>query len=94
MEHEAAVEAKAVFDGVTAEQPKAPAEKPPFLHALAMREYLGSGPVDILWWMDTLAMLADGMTNGSVEGEALIRVLAEGIWRVIGQEPVCKRLRA
>jgi len=40
VQHDAAVDAKAVFDGVTAEQPKTPAEKPLFLHALAMREYL------------------------------------------------------
>ena len=36
--HDAAVDAKAVFDGVKAEQPNTPAEKPLFLHALAMRE--------------------------------------------------------
>ena len=60
VEHDAPVDAKAVFDGVTAEQPKTPAEKPLFLHALAMREYMESGHVDRLWWLDTLAMLADG----------------------------------
>ena len=94
VQHEAVVDAKAVYDGVTAEQPKTPAEKPLFLHALAMREYLESGHVDLLWWLDTLAMLADGMTKGSVEREALIKVCAEGIWRIIGQAPVCKQLRA
>ena len=70
-----------------------PAEKPLFLHALAMREYLESGHVDVLWWLDTLAMLADGMTKGSVEREALIRVCAEGIWKIVGQTPVSKQLR-
>ena len=94
VQHEAVVDAKAVYDGVTAEQPKTPAEKPLFLHALAMREYLESGHVDLLWWLDTLAMLADGMTKGSVEREALIKVCADGIWKIIGQAPVCKQLRA
>ena len=94
VEHEAAVDASAVFDGATAEQPNTPAEKPLFLHALAMREYLESRHVDVLWWLDTLAMLADGMTKGSVEREALIRVCAEGVWRILGQQPVWKRLRA
>ena len=93
VQHDAAVDAKAVFDGVTAEQPKTPAEKPLFLHALAMREYLESGHVDVLWWLDTLAMLADGMTKGSVEREALIRVCAEGIWKIVDQTPVSKQLR-
>ena len=41
-----------------------------------------------------MAMPADGMTKGSVEREALIRVCAEGVWRILGQQPVCKRLRA
>ena len=67
MPHEAAVDAKAAFDGVTAEQPNTPVEKPLLLHALAMREYLESGHVDVIRWLDTLAMLADGMTKGSVE---------------------------
>ena len=92
--HDAVVDAKAVFDGVTAEQPKTPAEKPLFLHALAMREYMESGHVDRLWWLDTLAMLADGMTKGAVEREALIAVCESGIWKIIGLQPVCKQLRS
>ena len=55
-EHDACVD-------VTAECPKTPADKPLFIHALAMREYLEVGWVDRLWWFDTLAMLADGMTT-------------------------------
>mgnify|MGYP003328543848 CR=1 FL=1 len=91
--HDAAVDAKAVFDGVTAEQPKTPAEKPLFLHALAMREYLESGHVDRLWWFDTLAMLADGMTKGSIDREALIAVCEKGPWTIVGDAPIFKRLR-
>ena len=69
VQYDAAVDARAVFDGVTAEQANTPAEKPIFSHALAMREYLESGHVDLLWWFDTLAMLADRMTKGSVKGK-------------------------
>ena len=94
IEHDAAVDAKAVFDGITAEMPKTPAEKPLFLHALAMREYLGSGHVDRLWWFDTLAMLADGMTKGSVEREALIAVCQLGVWKIVGLQPIFKQLRS
>ena len=60
--HDACVDAKAVFDGITAQCPRTLADKPLFLHVLAMREYLEAGWVDRLWWIDTLAMLADGMT--------------------------------
>ena len=58
-----------------------------------MREYLESGHVDLVWWLDTLAMLADGMTKGSVDREALIRVCLDGIWKVVGQQPLSKQLR-
>ena len=58
-----------------------------------MREYLECGWVDRLWWLDTLAMLADGMTKGSIEREALISVCEKGTWKVIGQCPIFKRLR-
>ena len=94
IQHDAAVDAKAVFDGVPAEQPKTPAEKPLFLHALAMREYLESGHVDRLWWLDTLAILPDGMTKGSVEREALIAVCQLGIWKILGLQPIFKQLRS
>ena len=58
-----------------------------------MREYLEAGWVDRLWWIDTLAMLADGMTKGSIDREALIKVCQKGLWVVLGAAPQCKRLR-
>ena len=70
-----------------------PADKPFFLHALALRKYLEAGWVDCLWWLDALAMLADGMTKGSVDREALVAVCQQGIWWAIRQAPQCKSLR-
>ena len=64
-----------------------------FLHALAMREYLEAGWVGRLWWIDTLAMLADGMTKGSIDREAIIMVCQKGLWKILGAAPQCKRLR-
>ena len=93
IEHDACVDAKAVYDGITADCPKSPADKPLFLHALAMREYLEAGWVDRLWWLDTLAMLADGMTKGSIDREAIIMVCQKGLWNILGAAPQCKRLR-
>ena len=90
VEHDAAVDAKSVFDGITAEQSKIPAEKSLFLHAQAMRVFLESGHVNRLWWFDTLAMLMDGMTKGSVDREALIKVCEQGVLHVVGLQPVCK----
>ena len=38
IQHDAGIDAKAVYDGITATQPRTLADKPLFLHALAMRE--------------------------------------------------------
>ena len=93
IEHDACVDAKAVFDGITAQRARTPADKPLFLHALAMREYLEAGCVNRLWWIDAQAMLADGMTKGSIDCEALITVCQQGLWKVTGAARQCTRLR-
>ena len=46
-----------------------------------------------MWWIDTLAMLADGMTKGSIDREALITGCQQGLWKVLDAAPQCKRLR-
>ena len=58
-----------------------------------MREYLEAGWVDRLWWLDNLSMLADGMTKGSIDREALILVCQQGLWIIVGAAPQCKILR-
>ena len=93
VEHDAGIDARAVFDGVTADQPRTPAEKPLFLHSLAVREHLEAGHLSRLWWFDTRAMLADGLTKGAVDREALVKVCEQGAWQIFGDAPVFKELR-
>ena len=93
IEHDAGIDACAVFDGVTAAQPRTPAEKPLFLHALAVREHLEAGHLSRLWWFDTRAMLADGLTKGAVDREALVKVCEQGLWIIEGDVPIHKQLR-
>ena len=93
IEHDAGIDARAVFDGVTATQPRTPAEKPLFLHSLAVREHLEAGHLSRLWWFDTRAMLADGLTKGSVDREALVAVCERGVWLIEGDTPVSKELK-
>ena len=93
IEHDAGIDARAVFDGVTATQPRTPAEKPLFLHSLAVREHLEAGHLSRLWWFDTRAMLADGLTKGSVDREALVAVCERGLWLIEGDTPVSKELK-
>ena len=85
---DAVLDARGVFDSVTADPIKPPSDRHLQLHAQALREYLDDGSVDRLYWFDTRAMLADGMTKGSVDREALIRVGERGEWHIEGDQPV------
>ena len=58
-----------------------------------MREHLEAGHLSRLWWFDTRAMLPDGLTKGSVDREALVSVCEQGVWRIVGDTPVSKRLK-
>ena len=40
-----------------------------------------------------MAMLADGMTKGSVDREALVTVCQQGVWRIVGQAPLHKSVK-
>ena len=83
------IDAKAVLDSVTAEHVKAPADSHLLLHALAVREFLDSKRLRRLYWLDTVDMLADGLTKGAVDRAALIRASGEGTWQLVGDVPVC-----
>ena len=82
------IDAKVVFDSVTAEHVKTPADRH-LLHALAVREFLDAKRLRRLYWFDTVDMLADGLTKGAVDRTALIQASAEGIWQLTGDVPVC-----
>ena len=56
----------------------------------AMREYMGSGFVDRLYWFDTEDMLPDGMTKSSIDREPIIRVCQPGVWSIKHAAPICK----
>ena len=82
------VDAKAVYDSITARHLKTPDDKHLILHARAMREFLESGHVDRLYWFDTDDMLPDGLTKGSIDREALILCCLQGIWSIRHEQPI------
>ena len=82
------VDAKAVYDSVTARHLKTPDDKHLILHARAMREFLESGHVDRLYWFGTDDMLPDGLTKGSVGREARGDCCLKGIWSISHEEPI------
>ena len=82
------IDARSVFDSVTAEIVKTPYDKHLLLHALAMREHLDAGRLRELIWIDTVDMVSDGLTKGSIDREALIRLSEKGEWELARDEPV------
>ncbi len=90
---DAGVDAKSVFDSLTADVVKTPNDKQLLLHAKAMREFLEDGQVDRLFWFGTEDMLPDGLTKGCVDREPLLKVAAEDEWAIKNDAPVWKTLR-
>ena len=80
VECELFVDARAVFDSVTAKTVKTPADKIFLLHALALRDHLESKQVTKLSWIDTRDMVADALNKGSIDRTALRRFFEQGQW--------------
>ena len=89
-----AVDAKAVFDALNAEVIKTPAERHLLLPLLAAREMMDLHLVDRLLWIDTRAMLADGLTKGVIDRTALVRAGHACRWLLEGAAPVASATRA
>ena len=77
---EGVVDARAVYDSVTADVVKTPDDRHMLLLALKLREWPDRGALRAAWWCDTLDMVSDGMTKGSVDRSAIIRLCRDGIW--------------
>ena len=65
------IDALSVHAAVTATYIKPPAEKGLLAHIQYLRELLDNHVLEVLMWMDTRDMTADGLTKGSVERLAL-----------------------
>ena len=79
IELHACVDAQSVFAGITAEAVRMPAERHTLYHAQWIRQLLDRGILSGLWWIDTRDMIADGLTKGAVEREALLKTM-RGEW--------------
>ena len=88
------IDAQSLFDAVAAQNATTPADRTMMVHLLALRELVRDGVVSTIWWIDTLAMLADGLTKGSVPRQALIAVCSRGVWKITGKEPLSHSLVA
>ena len=70
-----AINARAVFDALTAQDASEPSESSLKLHVLAFRDGLYRGVCSVLWWTDTRDQIADGLTKGGVSRHLLASVM-------------------
>ena len=70
-----------VFAAVTATFVKIPAEKSLLSHVQYLRELLDTKVLEALIWIDTRDMIADGMTKGAVDREAIHQCM-RGVWQL------------
>eukprot|EP00973_Karenia_brevis_P035975 4963798-Karenia_brevis.AAC.1 len=74
------IDAKSVYDAVTATEIKAHPESHLKFHVMKMREWLDRGVLDRITWVDNRGMLADALTKGSATRLDLLRACNEGRW--------------
>ena len=75
------VDAMSVFAAVTATFLKIPAEKSLLSHVQYIWELLDTHVLEARLWIDTRDVIADGLTRGSVDREAIDSVL-RGSWDI------------
>ena len=76
------VDAMSVYAAVTATFIKIPAEKPLLSHILYIRELLDTKVLEAPVWLDTRDIVADGLTKGSVDRDAL-HACMNGFWLLL-----------
>ena len=75
------IDAKSVFDSLTVEYAKTPAEKSVLVQVLWLREILEKRILNYLVWLDTRDMLPDGLTKGAIHRELLHKAM-NGFWHI------------
>ncbi|CAK0801133.1 unnamed protein product, partial [Prorocentrum cordatum] len=90
----AAIDAKAVFDAVSAATIKVTTDKRMFVPTLAVREQIDRLQLAQLSWIDTVDMLADGLTKGELDRTALVKLGFSSEWRLSGLQPVAFSVRS
>ena len=76
-----AVDARAVFDAISASDICDPAESSLKLHLISVRDRLAQGIIRALYWLDTRTMVADGLTKGGIDRRLLHEFLEKCRYR-------------
>ena len=77
---EVCIDAKAVFDAISATDFSMPAEATLVNHLHSIRELVRDGRLSCLWWVDTRDMVADGLNKGGLPRDPIMHLCEKGHW--------------
>ncbi|CAE7210155.1 unnamed protein product [Symbiodinium sp. CCMP2456] len=78
---ELCVDALNLYYALSAQYPKMPAEKTLYTHIAWIRDLLKAGLVRAVSWVDTRDMLADALTKGKIDRQAILSAMS-GSWKL------------
>ena len=76
------LDAKSVYECVSAADTKTTTDKLMLIHALKLKELLALRISSRLLWVDTRDMLSDALNKGIISRDAIRRASENGIWKV------------
>ena len=82
---EVSTDAYSLFSALKSEDYKTPTEVSMTFDLMALRESLVVGRIGRMWWINTLSMIADGLTKGSINREDLLALQHNSTWTVQGK---------
>ena len=76
------LDARSVFDSISAADTKSTADRLMHIHALKLKEILAMRIANRMIWVDTRDMLCDALNEGNVSRDAIRIACATGVWRI------------
>ena len=77
------LDARSVFDSISAADTKSTTDRLMHIHALKLKEILAMRIAKRMIWVDTRDMLCDALNKGSVSRDAIRMACATGVWRIV-----------
>ena len=76
------LDARSVFDSVSAAVTKSTTDRLMYIRALKLKEILAMRIASRMIWVDTRDMLCDALNKGSVSRDAIRLACSSGVWRI------------
>ncbi len=97
MQIDCVIDAMSVLSALQKAEPKTPIEMTMIIPIQILKNLVENGQLSSISWVDTRAILADGLTKGSIPREPLLTAFASCLWLVrhptqTYRRPVCRPL--